>query len=432
MSMWARTQPRQQRHALIDGLPLVPPRSGGGVNAASVTNDTANRNSAVWACRRLRADLMSTFPVDVFRKVGEGKGALNVEVPKPPILVDPGGKYWDYVDWMWASQFDYDGAGNTIGLITEVNALGLPARIDLQPLALCSVFQRRDMPEHRYRIDGKEYEPSKVWHERQYPVPGLPVGLSPIGLAAWSISEALTMQQFALDWYGGSAVPRARLHNTKKPLDSDPKSTEARRIKDRYNATMASGDVFVHGNDWELDFMQAEAIGLEWIEGRKFSLAEICRFFGCPADLIEAAIASGAGNITYANITQRNLQFLIINLNPAVIKREKNLSKLLPRPRFVKLNTDALLRMDPETRDKMIDQRLKNKTLTNTEARALYNLPPLSETDLAEIDKLYGAAPKPAPPQPAVKAADPIVLMFDGQRREPIRVKAVVGPAAPF
>jgi hypothetical protein len=56
------------------------------------------------------------------------------------------------------------------------------------------------------------------------------------------------------------------------------------------------------------------------------------------------------GNITYANVTQRNLQFLIMHLQPAMGRREDALTTLTPRPQFVKLNTDVLLRMDPQTR----------------------------------------------------------------------------------
>ena len=41
-----------------------------------------------------------------------------------------------------------------------------------------------------------EYTADKVWHERQFPVPGLPVGLSPLIYAAWSIGEYLSEQQF--------------------------------------------------------------------------------------------------------------------------------------------------------------------------------------------------------------------------------------------
>lgn len=337
---------------------------------------------------------MSTFPVDVYRKVA----GYQVEMPKPPILVSPGGDRWDYLDWMYATQIDLDRAGNTIGLITERNAAGLPARIDLQPITACSVREVARTGELRYKIDGVEYTADKVWHERQFPVAGLPVGLDPVAYAAWSISEGLSIQEFALDWFGNGGVPKARLRNTAKTID--PKQAEA--VKDRYNASVRNGDIFVHGMDWEFAFIQAQNQGMEWIEGRRYGVTDIARFFGCPADLIEGAVSGQA--ITYANITQRNLQFLIMNLNPAVIRREARLSKLLPQPRYVKLNTDALLRMDPETRARVIDMRIKNRTLTVTEGRALDNLPPLTPADEAEFIRLFGA-PRVAGAEPAARSA---------------------------
>lgn len=392
-------RPRQQRDGMssVDGplIPSRPPASGRGLVAA--TGDNALRHSAVWACLRLRNDLMSTFPLDCFRRVGD----IQVEVPKPPVLVEPGGSHWDYVDWMYASGFDLDRCGNTIGLITEKDGNGMPARIDLAPISECSVIQRRDDPHIRYRVWGKEYPAEKVWHERQYPVAGLAVGLSPLAYAAWTISEGLSMQQFALDWFGGGAVPKARLRNTKKTVGGK----DAGDIKERFNASVANGDLFVHGNDWEYDFMQAETAGMEWLEGRRATLPDIARYLGCPADLIDAAV-SGGGQITYASITQRNLQFLIMNLNPLVVRREKNLSKLLSRPRFVKLNTDALLRLDPETREKVIRSQVDNRRLTNTEARALLNLPPLTAEQIAEFNTIYGP-PKTSTPTPAVRGGEP-------------------------
>lgn len=376
-----------RRTASISGPPPydgeIPPRSRTGkVGAVSVSEDSAMRHSAVWASVRLRANLISSFPCDNFREVA----GLQVEMPKPPVLVEPGGAEWDYPDWMYASQGDMDRAGNTIGLITEKNALGLPARIELAPISVCRVIQRKNESQLRYKIDGKEYRRDQVWHERQYVVAGLPVGLSPIAYAAWSIGEYLSAQQFALEWFGSGGTPKARLKNTAKTID--PK--DADKVKRRYDETIHNGDLFVFGRDWEFDLITAQQMGTEWLEGRRFGLADIARFFDVPADLIDAAI-SAPGSLTYANITQRNLQFLIMSLQPAIQRREKNLSKLLPRPRFVKLNTDALLRMDPETRTRVMVERIKSRIMTVTEARALDNLPPLSPEQEAEFTRLFGA-----------------------------------------
>ena len=64
----------------------VPERSAT-QRSVSVTGESAMRHSAVWACLRLRGDLISTMPVDLYRKVG----GVDVEVPKSSFLEYPGG-----------------------------------------------------------------------------------------------------------------------------------------------------------------------------------------------------------------------------------------------------------------------------------------------------------------------------------------------------
>jgi hypothetical protein len=94
--------------------------------------------------------------------------------------------------------------------------------------------------------------------------------------------------------------------------------------------------------------------------------------------------------MTYANITQRNLQLLVMNLGPAIIRRESALSGILVQPRYVKLNTDSLLRLDPLTRAQAIETAIQSRTLAPSEARELENRPPFTDKQLAEFDRLFG------------------------------------------
>jgi HK97 family phage portal protein len=364
---------RQQRGFTIPAEAYIPQRQGGRPGIPTVTNDTALRQSAVWACLRLRANLVSTMPLDTFRRV---QGA-QVELPNPPVLVNPGGDRVDLQEWLYSSQVDLDRAGNAIGLITEKSGANLPARIDLQPINACAVVPAKKTsatPDgFQYRIDGKLYIPADVWHERQYTVSGSPVGLSPIAYAAWSISEYLSIQDFALDWFGNGGVPLAHLRNTQKTLSPQ----EAAAVKERYKATVQAGDTFVTGSDWEYNMIQAQQAGSNWLEAKQYGVSDVARFFDCPGDLIDAVIAGG--HVTYANVTQRNLQFLILHLGPTITRRELKLSKLLPSPRYVKFNTDALLRMDPASAAALIKVKIDSRTMTPDEARELDNKPPLTQ-----------------------------------------------------
>jgi HK97 family phage portal protein len=373
-------------------------RFGGG--AVHVDANTALRHSAVWACLRLRADLVSSMPVDVYRRVN----GVQVEVPAPPVLVTPGGATVGMREWTYSTQVDLDRAGNAFGLITERSGVigpdgrGLPARIDL--LALSDVTVRANGSQiTKYVIAGTEYDPADVWHEKQYTVAGLPMGLSPVAYAAWTIEESLNAQKFARDWFAGGAIPMAELKNTAKTINEK----EARIAREAFEAAVSTGDLFVHGNDWEYKPIQTVASASAFLDAREFGLSDIARFFGCPGDMIDAAVSGSS--VTYANITQRNLQFLIMHLGPAIGRREDAFSRrLVSNPRYVKLNSDSLLRMDPAARAAMFATQINSRTLTPSEARAYEERAPLTEEQYAEFDRLFGSR-NAAPATSTVPAA---------------------------
>lgn len=376
---WLRSFRRSER--ALTAEQYINPRPAVRSGSVYVTPETALRTSAVWACLRLRADLMSSFPIDVYRKV-DGRA---VEVTKPPVLVNPGGDRVGIREWMYSTQFDLDRAGNCFGVISKRDALGRPAQIDLALLSEVTVVVR-DGELTEYRIGPKTYDPRDIWHERQFTMAGLHVGLSPTAHAAWTIGQYQSVQEFALNWFGRGTIPAAMLKNTAKTLTQD----QALRVKDHFRATVESGDVFVTGSDWEYQMIQAESASKEWVEAQNASVPDIARFYGAPADLIDGAVSSSS--ITYASMTQRNLQFLIMNMGPAIGRREDALNSLTSRPRYVKLNPDALLRMDPETRARTIGMQIDSRTLTNTEARALEDRAPLTPGDLADFQAIYGGA----------------------------------------
>lgn len=374
----------QQRVSNVQG-PLIPPRVGYNPRAIYVDQDSAMRHSAVWACLRLRGDLISTMPIDAYRKIGD----IQVEVSKPPVLLNPGGTEVDMTEWMYSSQVDVDRSGNTCGLIIARDGLGYPSIIELQSLEDTTI-KIKDRRIEKFKFGRTWYEPGDVWHEKQYTVAGLPIGLSPVSYASMSIGQYLSAQKFATDWFSEGGMPSASLRNTQKTVD--PK--DALEIKAQFRAVVANGDVFVHGADWEYKPMNAIETDNMWINTQQYGIPDIARFFGAPADLIDAAVSGSA--VTYASISQRNLQALIMNIGPAVTRRENALSRLLPKPRFVKLNRNALLAMDPEAQSRVLGLEVKDRLRTPNEAREKLNLAPLTEAQYAEFDRLFGG-PKQTP-----------------------------------
>lgn len=374
-----------KRSATFEGT-QVPARSSWGKGGA-VTSKTAMRQSAVWAAVTLRADLMSSFPIDVFRRAA----GIQIEVPKPPVLVTPSGDQLTMREWMYSSQMDLDRAGNTYGIILERDAFGIPARIDLVAHDAVTVRVKGDVV--TYIVKGKTYAADEIWHERQYTIPGLVMGLSPIANAAWSLGLWQSAAEFAADWFGNyGMIPSGTLKNTKKTLAPG----EADIIKARYKASRQAADIFVTGNDWEFATNGAVIADAKFLEAQGASDQDAARFFGVPGDMID--VASKGSSITYANITQRNLQFLITKMGPAVGRREDALSALTAAGRFVKLNTSSILRMDPETTSRILINEVQGKLTAPSEARALMNRAPFTPAQIAEFEALgIVASGTPAP-----------------------------------
>lgn len=341
---------------------------------ANVSRPTAMRHSAVWAALRLRADLISTMPVDTFRKVD----GVQVETPRPPVLVNPGGDSVGIIEWLYSTQFDLDSCGNTFGLISARDGVGLPTRINLVPVE--DVVVRVTKGVTSYRIAGVDHEPRDVWHERQFTTSGSPVGLSPLAHSAASVAGYVSAQEFVRSWFAGGAVPSAHLKNSEKVLNRSEKDA----VKAQFKQSVATGDVFVTGKDWEYSMLAAKASESGMIDSLRWGIGDAARFYGVPGDMIDAEVSSGS--ITYANVTQRNLQLLIMNIGPAITRREAALSTLLSRPRFVKLNTGALLRMDLKSRYEAHKVGTGGRPfIAPSEARAFENLPPFTPDQLAEL-----------------------------------------------
>lgn len=396
MSIFVRDRP-QQRDFLFPPEPLPSRTLGNRGGIQDVTSSTAKKHSGVWACLRLRSDLVSTMPLYNTRKITDGGVSWYTQIPSPMILTMPGGENCDIIEWLAASQWDLDEVGNAFGIITARSGYGLPTRIELQDTSTVTV-RMRDGRLYDYRIGRKRYEPDEVWHEKQFPQSGHPVGMSPLAHAAMSISEYLSAQQFTLQWFSDGGIPAAVLKNTAREIPPE----FAAETKRSFKQAVANRDLFVTGADWDYSMIQADLSNVQFLESRRVSILDSCRYFGVPGDLIDAENMN-KGAIKYQNITQKNLELLLLNLQPALVRREAALGRALPSAQFPRFDTDALLRMDPAVLAGVLQARINSHTIAPSEARAMYyNLPPLTAS---QQDEFAALTPLPPVAGPGVELA---------------------------
>src|SRR6266540_4929317 len=184
---------RQQSYGLNELLAIsgVPSYS-----CVSVTEDSAMRLSAVWACVDLLASTISSLPIDCYRY-----GDRN-PVPLPRILEEPSAIF-DREDWLYAGMASLLLTGNCWGDRVSDN------QIELLDDALVSVrFNERGQID--CRVAGKPRDYFDLFHVRAYPKAGEIKGLSPIQYAAkQSTGLGLAIEKFAAQWFGEGCIPSA-------------------------------------------------------------------------------------------------------------------------------------------------------------------------------------------------------------------------------
>lgn len=381
-----------RREAATTVAQFFPPRATIGRATVSVTTDEALRQSVVWAGLRLRASLVSLMPVDVYRRLGDG---TRISVNAPPVLVSPDTfadeKPIRIGQWLYAAEMSKGSWGNHLGVIRQVDGAGRPSQIEtVQPKDVRMTIKGTRIT--HYYFGGEEIPSKYVWHERRNLLPGVPVGLSPFQYAALAIAGAAGAQQFATDWFNGGAIPSAHLKNIERKLA--PGAADA--IKARFVDTVRSGEPFVTGKDWTYDPLQAKAAESGFIEQLQMTAQDLCRFIGVPGDMVD--VAQSGQSITYANLTQRNLQMMVINMGPDVKDHEDALTGLTPAPQYVKLNSSAVLRMDDKSRADLNEVLIRSRQATPTETRSFEDRAPFTPEDLAEFDRLFGKPGKELSP----------------------------------
>jgi len=340
-------------------------------------------HSVIWGAVNLRAGIVSLMPVDVYRDVA----GVPVDMPKPAVLVEPWevaeGQPMSLSEWLYSTQTALDRFGNNVGIVHSRDSFGIPTRIEpVDPEAVSFRVQGTRIVE--YKIAGSRVDSKSIWHERQNTVAGFPVGLSAITHAALALSAGMSAQEFSLAWFQNGGIPSAMLRNTEKTITPE----QAQVAKERFKASVETGDVFTVGKDWEYDPISVKASESSFVEQMQYSDVELCRFFNVPADLLDVA-SMNASAITYASISQRNLQLLVLNMGKTIAAREQALSRLTVEGRYVKLNRSAILAMDDKGRAELFKLQIDSRTMTPDQVRAKEDMAPLTDADYAQFDRLF-------------------------------------------
>ena len=357
-----------------------------------VSTQTALTHAASSACVDTLATSVSSLPLDAIRQVDKRRVPV---VPTPSLIREPSNLV-DQDVWLYQLMDSMLTDGNAFGEVTS--ATTYPTSIELL---------NPEIVTDRRIIDGKAavlvngdrqfvWPHGDIWHvPGRFVRAGSPFAESPVVRARATIGSAIAARDFGSKFFGDGGHPGG-LITSEQPLNAE----QAKQIKSAWlNAVRGNREPAVIGSGLNYQPLMVDPNDSQFIDLMQFAIEEACRFWRVPPSMVYAA--TSGQSVTYANVSQADLHYLKHSLEGHLIRIERALTRLLPRPQFARFNRNAFLRSDPIVRSEVADRRLRNKTLTVNEYRAL-------EDEEAFPDPAYnepgipGLPAAPAAPTPEV------------------------------
>lgn len=361
--------------------PIIPPFRGvnpysGAVNLGS-NPDAALVVPTVWACVGLISNAVSMLPLQTYRMSANDVPAKE---PNSQLLTNPFGDMTQ-AEWMHMLMVSLLLRGNAIGRIIARDERQVPLQVQLlNPDTVRLGMSDTGVLTYTLTARGVQSEipTADVWHVRGLTMPGEMVGLSPIAYAAAMLGVDLAARQFAQDFFAGGGIPKAVVST-----DQAVNQEQSRTIKERLLAATRNREPIVLGQGLTYKTISVNPDESQFLQTHQMTVTETARFFHVPAGMVGG---SEGGSMTYANVEQRSLDFLVHCIQPWLQRLEQAIGALLPGLVYVKFDTRALLRTDAETRAKIDVQHLAGKVVTPSEVRASYDMPPMTPEQQKEAD----------------------------------------------
>ena len=345
--------------------------------------------SAVWACTNLVAGTIASLPLEVRRRGASGQAEAAPDHPLTRILHDSPNADQTALEFieamalgieLWGNGFAeklFDGQGRVIGM----NALN-PSRVE--------VYRRNDGAlGYRWRTrEGqlRTEDESRIVHLRGFG--GHPTGgLSTLAFARHSFGLARATERSAGTIFQNGMRPSGAL-TFKEFLTAEQRELAETRLAEKRMGALNSGRPLIleGGQTWqELSINPEDA---QMLESRRFSVEEICRFFGVPPHMIghtDKATSWGTG------LESQMIGFLTFTLRVRLKRIETGLERALLTPAdrvrgvHIKFNVEGLLRADSAARARFYRESLASGWMTINEVREIEGLPPVPGGDVPRM-----------------------------------------------
>lgn len=222
-------------------------------------------------------------------------------------------------------------------------------------------------------------------------------GVSVITAARMSLAGALAGDRSATRLMTNGASLAGVLVPEDEQFDEEDAEAAKTFINQNMLGTENAGDIVVLNQRMKFTPWSMSAADAQFIESRKFSIDEVCRWFGVqPHQLAETEKSTSWGQ----GIDKLNQGFARETLRPITGRIEDRLTRLVPAGRKAEFDFAAFVEPAPEVKVRLILDQVNGGLITPNEGRRLMNLVPVPEGDVLRTP-VGGTPPTDDTPPPA-------------------------------
>jgi len=385
----------------------------------SVTEDTALNTTAVYACVKVISESIASLPLHLIREKGGVRNRAR-DHPLYGVLHDLANEETTSLNFREACLSSLLLWGNAYAKIERDEFGHVRGLWFLRPKNMEVGRNRDNKIFYKYTNPNgtvKEYRAHEIFHVLGFSIDGIK-GISPIRQAKQTIGLTMATEEYGAKFFSNGARPGGVLETA--GVVKDPE-----RLRAAWNAQF-QGSRNGHRVAVLEEGVKYHTIGIppdeaQFLETRKFQLAEICRIFRVPPHMI-----ADLDRATFSNIEHQAIEFVQHTLRPWIVRFEQAIYKNLlneweRKTYYARFNVDGLLRGDYTSRMQGYAIGRQNGWLSANDIRGLEDMNPIEGGDVYLVNGNM-TVPSGEPPQKS-KDGQPPPQQAPPQEQKPRKVK---------
>jgi len=347
-----------------------------------VSNTNALTSTAYYAGVTLIAQTLAQLPLLLYERLEPRGKRRATEHQLYSLLHDEANPYMSAYAWKETAQGHVLTWGNHYSEIDWDMTAGVPRGLyPLRPDQMRVEWEEGKLV-YKYRLPdgtGVKLRPDQVLHIPGFGFDGV-IGYDPITLAREAIGLAKATEEFGSRFFSGGSTLSGVIEHPGKPSD------EAKQHMRESWQEQHSGLSNTHRITILEEGVTFKSIGIppenaQFLETRKFQIAEIARFLHVPPHMLGDLERS-----TYSNIEHQGIEFIVYTMGPWLVRWEQEIRRKLlsladKQKYFAEFLVTGLLRGDTPSRFQAYATARQWGWLSANDIRELENMNPVGGGD---------------------------------------------------